>query len=132
MKGYFGLWAIFGVVVAVSTCQPSRAVLTDWIYWLLFIVSIVVAPLLFAFLSVPVSFIVLVPLYYLGDRLAGAPFRVGDHVKILVGPHCGRIVEIYDVWDSRRQIRVGLDPESEKDVRDVFSFTQVCREKSAV
>lgn len=132
MKGYFGLWAIFGVVVAVSTCQPSRAVLTDWIYWLLFIVSIVVAPLLFAFLSVPVSFIVLVPLYYLGDRLAGAPFRVGDHVKILVGPPCGRIVEIYDVWDSRRQIRVGLDPESEKDVRDVFSFTQVCREKSAV
>ena len=104
---------------------------SDWSFCALFIVSILLAPLLFIFLSLPISFLVLVPAYYLGDRLAGAPFRVGDHVRILIGPYRDRVVEVYDVWDSRRQVRVRLNPQLEREVRDIFSFTQVLRENAA-
>jgi hypothetical protein len=131
IKGYFGAWAVAGVVMVVSECQPSRAMLGDWSYCALFIMALLVAPIFFAFLSIPVAFLFLGPFYHLGDRLAGAPFRVGDRVRILVGPHRDRVVEVYAVWDSRRQIRVWLDAELEKKVRDVFSFTQVCRENAA-
>jgi len=51
--------------------------------------------------------------------------------RILIGPHRGRVVEVYDVWDGRHQIRVRLDAEAERAVRDVFSFNQVLREKAA-
>lgn len=131
MKAYFGAWAIFGVALVIKECQPSQAMFSDWTLCALFVVSLLLAPVFFAFLGIPVAFIVLVPLYYIGDRLAGAPFRVGDRVRILIGPHRDRIVEIYEVWESRRQIRVILDAESEREVRDVFSFTQVCRESAA-
>jgi len=131
LKGYFGAWAIAGVVWVVSECQPSRAMFGDWASCALFFTALLLAPVFFAFVAILPGFIVFVPLYYFGDRLAGAPFRVGDRVRILVGPHRNRVVEIYDVWDSRRQIRVRLDAESETKVRDVFSFTQVCRENAA-
>jgi len=131
LKGYFGAWAVFGIVMVIHECQPSRAMFGDWAFCALFIAALVVAPVFFAFASILVSFVFFVPIYYLGDRLAGAPFRAGDRVRILVGPHRNRVVEIYDVWDSRRQIRVRLDAESETKVRDVFSFTQVCRENAA-
>ncbi|MGZ4964363.1 MAG: hypothetical protein ACXWKG_11690 [Limisphaerales bacterium] len=128
LKGYLSAWAILGVVIVVSVCQPSRAMFSDWTFCLLFFLSLLIAPVLFGFLSLPMAFMVLGPIYFLGGRLAGAPFRAGDRVRILVGPHRDRVVEIYDVWDSRRQVRVHLDAQSEKDVRDVFSFTQVFRE----
>lgn len=131
VKGYLACWAVFGVAVVISECQPAKVMFTDWIYCALFVISLVLAPFLFAFLSLPVAFIFLIPIYYLGDRLAGAPFRVGDHVRILVGPYRHRVVEIYDVWNSRRQIRVRLNPELEREARDVFSFTQVLRESVA-
>ena len=131
LKGYLACWGILGVVIVVSECQPSKATFSDWTFGVLFVVSLLLAPVHFMFLSLPIGFLVLGPAYYVGRRLAGAPFRVGDHVRILVGPHRDRVVEIYDVWDSRGQIRVRLDPELEREVRDVFKFTQVLRQSSA-
>ena len=67
-------------------------------------------------------------LYEYGARLNGAPFSVGDRVRILVGPHRDRVVEIYELWDERLQVRVNLDPESKDKVKDVFSYNEICRE----
>ena len=130
-KGYLGFWAIFGIAVVIKESQPSQVLLSDWLFCALFIVSLLLAPVLFMCLSLLIAPLVLGPAYYLGDRLAGAPFRVGDHVRILVGPYRNRVVEVYDVWDSRRQICVRLDPQLERDVRGVLSFTQVLREDKA-
>ena len=130
LKIYCAASGILGIAMAISWCQPSQEMFGDWAYCAFFIVSLLVAPVFFALCSMPVSFIVLVPLYYLGDRLAGAPFQIGDKFRILIGPHRNRVVEIYEVWNSRRQIRVKLDADSEKKVRDVFLFTQVCRESA--
>ena len=128
LKGYLGAWAILAIVMVVSVCEPNREMFKDWVFCVFFIVSLLVAPVFFVFLSFPVAFMVLGPLYYIGERLAGAPFHTGDRVRILVGPQRNRVVEIYDVWNSRSQIRVWLDAEAEREVCDVFDFTQVFRE----
>src|SRR5207253_4613352 len=64
-----------------------------------------------------------------GAKLNGAPFHVGDRVCILVGPHRGRVVQVYSV--ERRQIRVQLGEQAKKDSTDAFLFTKVCREGAA-
>src|SRR5688572_26102597 len=130
-RGFLACWAILGVAMVFSVCEPSLAMFSDWTFCVFFVFSLVLAPVLFALFSVLFVWPFLLPVYWFGDRLAGAPFRVGDHVRILIGPHRGRVVEVYDVWDSRHQIRVRLDAEAESAVRDVFSFNQVLRENAA-
>jgi hypothetical protein len=64
------------------------------------------------------------------SRLNGAPFDQGDRVRILVGQHRDQVVRVYEVWKERNQLRVDLGERETEDVQDVFSFHQVCREKS--
>lgn len=128
MKAYFFVAASLGVCVAVVACQPSAAMFHDWGYLLLFIISVVLAPVLFIFLSMPCSFIVRHPLFLLSAKLNGAPFHIGDRVCILVGPHLGRVVQIYEIWSERGQVRVELNEQTREEVKDVFSYNEVCRE----
>jgi hypothetical protein len=128
MKVYFALAGLVGVWVAVSACQPSLLMFRDWHFLLLFLVAIVIAPFLGFFLSVPVAFIFLAPIYHLRAKLNGAPFQIGDHVRVLAGPYRDSIVQVYAVWTERNQVRVELDAQAKTDVKDVYSFTQVCRE----
>ena len=127
-KAFFGLAALFGLWAAVSACQPSAAMFRDWQFVLLFVVSIIVAPVLACFLSLLVGFFFLGPIYHWRATLNGAPFHVGDRVRILVGPHRDRVVQVYAVWIERSQVCVELDELSKTEAKDVFSFTQVCRE----
>jgi hypothetical protein len=66
------------------------------------------------------------------ERRNGAPFREGDEVVILSKRYPGRVTRVYDVWAERHQVRVELDDRSRQEVTDVFSFTDVCRRRSAV
>lgn len=61
--------------------------------------------------------------------LAGAPFAVGDKVMILRGPRKRKIAEVYEVWDSRGQVRLRLSDEERDAVADVFSCNEVIRIK---
>ena len=61
--------------------------------------------------------------------LAGAPFAVGDKVMILRGPRIRKIAEVYEVWDSRGQVRLRLSDEEHDAVADVFSCYEVFRIK---
>src|SRR5689334_3447282 len=131
LKGSAAVAVIAGAVVASAVCQPSRAMFADLRYLLLFVSAVLLGALLSFFLWVPFAAIVIGPLYRLQGKLNGAPFRVGDRVRILAGPHRNRIVEVYDVWESRNQVRVDLDTQTRKDASDVFSFTEVCREHLA-
>ncbi len=63
--------------------------------------------------------------------LNGQPFREGDWVRILVGPHRDRVVRVYQVWKERDEVRVELGEQEAKDVKDVFSNVEVCRERDA-
>ena len=70
-------------------------------------------------------------IFKIGSKINGAPFRDGDLVRILGGPHRDYIVRVYEVWTERGQVLVEIDEQSMKDVKDVFKFTEVCREKVA-
>lgn len=67
--------------------------------------------------------------YPLVSWLAGAPFSVGDRVMILRGPRKCRVAEVYEVWESRGQVRLSLSKEESGDVADVFSENEVYRIK---
>ena len=68
-------------------------------------------------------------LYPLVSWLAGAPFTVGDRVMILRGPRKRKVAEVYEVWESRGQVRLHLSNEESDDVADVFSENEVVRIK---
>jgi hypothetical protein len=61
--------------------------------------------------------------------LVGAPFAVGDKVMILRGPRIRKIAEVYEVWDSRGQVRLRLSDEEHDAVADVFMCYEVFRIK---
>lgn len=77
------------------------------------------------------SWILLKLLWHLRTWINGGPFRKGDLVQVIAGPHAGRIAAVYEEWPSRNQVRIDLDEESWKAVKDVFSYIQLCRVKRA-
>ena len=64
-------------------------------------------------------------------KINGAPFHDGDMVHILAGKHRGKIVRVYKIWEERKEVRVDIGEQAKKDVEDVYSYTEVCRESSA-
>jgi hypothetical protein len=77
------------------------------------------------------SFFVLYGLWHLRAKINGAPFRKGDVVQILVGQYRGQVACIYEEWRDRKQVRVDLGEQAGKDVEDVFSYIEVCRQSRA-
>jgi hypothetical protein len=67
--------------------------------------------------------------YPLVSWLAGAPFAIGDKVMILRGPRKRKVAEVYEVWESRGQVRLSLSQEESDGVADVFSENEVFRIK---
>ena len=64
----------------------------------------------------------------IAGKLNGAPFHESETVRILRGPYRDRVVNIYELWPSRQQVRVWLDEQHKKNVTDVFSYHEVCRD----
>lgn len=64
------------------------------------------------------------------NSLNGAPFKAGDEVRILRGPHRDKITRVYETWDVRKELRVDLGEELKQSVKDVFNVEEVCRVKN--
>jgi hypothetical protein len=64
-------------------------------------------------------------------KINGGPFRKGDLVQVLTGPHAGKIAAVYEEWTSRGEVRVDLGEQEWKETKDVFSQVQLCRVKRA-
>jgi urea transporter len=64
-------------------------------------------------------------------RINGGPFHKGDFVQVIAGPHAGRIATVYEEWPSRNQVRVDLGESECKEAKDVFSYVQLLKVKSA-
>ena len=82
---------------------------------------------LVAFLVAP---ILVKPLYRWQGRRNGAPYRVGDTVRIIGGAHVNQIGSVNAVWDEQLQVQVRLVDQSPQE-KDVYSFVQVCRMANA-
>lgn len=120
-------------------------ILTSWIFFLGLAVGLALAfiegtrlkegPLLAALLggaclSVLATWIGLRMLYSLVARINGGPFRKGDTVEILVGPHRGRTGQVYEEWKERNEVRVDLGAEAANRCEDVFGHVQLVRAKN--
>jgi hypothetical protein len=62
---------------------------------------------------------ILGPAYYARGITNGAPYQVGDTVRILVGRNRGQILRVAEVPEERDQVRV--------EGGDLYGYTQICR-----
>lgn len=130
MKLWLGGWVLGVTVAAIVATDPSFAAFSDWSVFLLFAVVLIVSPVLGYFLGFVVGSMILPPLYEMRERLNGGPFKAGDSVQILVGPHSGQITTVVGPWQGR-SYRVKLDEESEKTYKDIFGADQLIKEEDA-
>src|SRR5688572_851606 len=101
LGGTFGMM-VWTAAALVPVLEPGA-----WaVVWCAFL--IVVSGLLGLLASLVASAVFLPPLYQVRGLLNGAPYAVGDHVRVLVGPHRGRVARVYEVWADRAQVRVEL------------------------
>jgi ribosomal protein L24 len=59
----------------------------------------------------------------------GGPFHKGDLVQVIAGAHAGKIAAVYEEWPTRNQVRVDLGESEWTEVKDVFSYVQLCKVK---
>ena len=123
--------SLISVVVAIRISGFTMAALRDWSSFLWLVGIILISGLLGFFLAFLSGWFIFGPLYFDRGRKNGAPFTVGDRVHILVGVHRDAVVRVYEVWESRNQVRVELGDQEKKSVTDVFSYYQICREHDA-
>ena len=113
--------------VAIWACEPSAATFRSWQAAGLFLVAIIVAPPLGFFGGVLVGIFIFGPMYYSRGLLNGGPFKAGDTVQVLVGPHKGTVTTVYELWQGD-SLRVRLGDREKEAFTDVFAPTQLLRE----
>ncbi len=94
MKLWLSAWTLATTMIAISTCEPSRALLSDWRILLAFVMVVIISPVLGFFLGVLAGSVMLPPLYELREWMNGGPFKTGDSVQILIGPYKGHPLEV--------------------------------------
>lgn len=78
------------------------------------------------FLALFPGWFVIGPLYYIREVMNGGPFKIGDTVQILCGPHKGRISRVYSTWQGNT-LRVELSASEKEKCKDIFSPAQLLR-----
>lgn len=126
LKAYLGLCSALCLAAAVYACQPSPTLFKDWLYVLVFLAVIVVAPVLGFFLALPFAFAIVGPFYHLQACRNGSPFKPGDRVRVLVGPYRNRLTQVRSRWQGD-SLRVELGPEADETYKDIFVPTQLLR-----
>ena len=70
------------------------------------------------------------PIAWLCARYNGAPFQVGDVVRIMAGPRKGTVAEVYEIaigQGNERLLRLDLGPEERASYGDLFGEYSVLR-----
>ena len=130
MKLWLGASTLGMTVLAIAATEPTRATFLDSRRMLLFGVVTMMSPVLGFFLGVVAGSVILPPIYALMERLNGGPFKAGDLVQILAGPHRGTITTVASAWQGRAY-RVRLGDEAKKTYQDIFGADQLIREEDA-
>lgn len=58
-------------------------------------------------------------------KINGYPFCVGDRVTVLVGDDLGKEGVVYEIWASRKQLRIDFGDGGCNGVEDVFEYIKV-------
>ena len=127
MRLWFSAWTLGVAALAIAATNPCLATFADWRSILSFAVVAAISPIFGYFLGLLAGSMILPPMYALRERLNGGPFKTGDRVQILIGPHKGEITQVISPWQGR-SYRVKLDSESEKTFKDIFGADQLSME----
>lgn len=106
------------IVIAVRTAGTTSKILSEGLSLLLSFGVVSLAALLGYFVALLLGWVVFGPLYFARGLKNGAPFHVGDMVRVLVGKHRDRVVRVYQVWESRDQVRMELSEQERKDATE--------------
>jgi hypothetical protein len=119
---------IVGIVGAIGlllfVVYKEGALMGEWpvVGWI-FLTAIPVAGIGFV---VGVAFIWTI-LGGIAARIQGWPFVEGDEVVILAGKDRGRVTKVYEVWESRGQVRLELGDEAKESLTDVYCAVAITR-----
>jgi hypothetical protein len=126
------LWMrVVPLAVPAAVCwwlEPLPWLLDHWPNAVLFVGLLVLAWGVGWYGALIPGWLVLGPLYYSQGLKNGAPFRAGEHVKVLTRRHRGRVAQVCEVWAERDQLRVELGEAARVRFEDVFWPFEVCRE----
>ena len=111
-------------------CAGFLDPLAGWWDFIRFTWYVILGALLGFFLAMFPGWFVIGPLCYDRERKNGGPFKIGDTVQILSGPHRGRISRVYSAWQGNT-LRVELGASEKEEFRDIFSPDQLLREQRA-
>jgi hypothetical protein len=111
-------------------CTSFLDPLAGWGEFVHFAWYVAIALLLGFFLALFPGWFVIGPLYYDRELKNGGPFKVGDTVQILSGPHKNRITQVYATWQGN-SLRVELGEKEKKEFTDIFSPAELLREVNA-
>lgn len=118
------LWFILVVPTVAAFYHAATPTSMSWLNWVLGAVFGFVLALL-------IAWPVLGAAYYDRLRKNGGPFKVGDIVQILVGPHRGRVVRVYSLWQCDA-VRVDLGEGEKSNFKDIFGGTKLLKESDAM
>lgn len=126
------LWMLLiPLAVPAAVCWyvgPWPWLVSHWFNTVLFAGILVLAWVVGLFAAIIPGWLLLGPLYYSQGLDNGAPYVVGDSVRVLARRQRGRVTRVYAVWAERNQVRLELGEIAMERVGDVFSYVEVCRE----
>ena len=130
MKIWFIAVPILWVILDLRACEPTTATLTDLPSMLWLVVVALLSLVWGFFVAAIIALTFFVPVYEARALKNGGPFKSGDLVQILVGPHCGKVARVCS--ETRAEdLRVELGKEAAARREDIFSPTALLREEDA-
>jgi hypothetical protein len=117
-----GVWTtgFLGIAVVVDLALASQAPDGRQMLALVFVGAIAGFMVSWPFLKV---------VWHIRVWINGGPFHKDDYVQVIAGAHAGKIAAVYEEWPSRNQVRVDLGESEWTEVKDVFSYVQLCKVK---
>src|SRR5262245_51759928 len=86
--------------------SPLPWIISHWLNALAFAGVLLLAWAVGVLAAIIPGWLVLGPLYFSQARDNGAPYRVGDHVRVLSRRRRGLVARVSDVWECRAEVRL--------------------------
>jgi hypothetical protein len=120
-----GVVGMIGFMIFIILDAAGGAWIADIWIWL----RIVFTAIVFGLLGWILGMFIYPILCIIAIRLQGGPFVEGDEVIVLTKPYQGVKTKIYEVWESRGEVRLDLGSDLKASCKDVFSTVEVCKAK---
>ena len=123
-------WFVSTSVAAAALCLAGSGFRIEHVKdlpllgWYLLITPLAAA--LGIILGVFPGVIFVAPLLHVRGLFNGAPFREGDTVQVITGPHAGTVTRVYSGWQGD-SVRIDLGGVAAETYADVVSPTEILR-----